>query len=104
MRIDLTRLSPESYTFLIKPRGLEEKGFKMTTYKMTYRIETPKGTETAERWFSDKKTAASWANEYLRIGYFPVAIEKFTGDNFTAGKPAYFPLLAIKHFFNGGNF
>jgi hypothetical protein len=76
----------------------------MTTYKMTYSVATATGNATVERWFSDKKTASSWANEYLRIGYFPVAIEKFTGDNFTSGKTAYFPLLAIKHFFNGGNF
>jgi hypothetical protein len=79
---------------------------KMTTYKLTYNFQSAGVAEPVERWFSTKKDAVTWATEYSAVlGWYPVLIEKFKGENnFTHGKTAHFPLVAIKHFFKGGMF
>lgn len=77
----------------------------MTMYKLTYGMETTHGVVSVERWFSARKDAVAWADEYLALGYFPNTIEKFKRDgDYINGKTTYFPLIAIKHFFKGGMF
>ena len=78
----------------------------MTIYKLTYDFRSAGVPELVERWVSTKKDAVAHATEYSSVlGWYPVLIEKFEGeDNFTHGKTAHFPLVAIKHFFKGEMF
>ncbi len=78
----------------------------MTTYKLTYNFSSVGVTEPMERWFSTKKDAVAWANEYSAVlGWYPALIQKFEGEgNYTKGRAIRFPLVAVKHFFRGGMF
>jgi hypothetical protein len=69
---------------------------------MNYKMTNFSSNPLEVKWFSDKKSAISFAKMSVAVGYLPT-FEKFD-DTFTNGKAVSFPSLAIKHFFKGGQF